>query len=99
MMPRTIFGPKREEVKVGLGKCYNEEITNLYCSPNVINSDQIKGNELSRFSSKRKERGMHRGVSLETRRMESTTTAREENVKMNLRELGWGYGLDVTSSG
>jgi hypothetical protein len=52
IMLRAIFGLKREEIKVGLRKIYNEEIHKLYCSPNIINSDQVKGNEMGRFCSK-----------------------------------------------
>jgi hypothetical protein len=33
---RRIFGPKRDEVKGDWGKLHNEEIHNLYSSPNVI---------------------------------------------------------------
>jgi hypothetical protein len=33
---RTIFGPKREESMVGCRKLHNEELHNLYASPNII---------------------------------------------------------------
>jgi hypothetical protein len=33
---RRIFGPRREEVKGGWRKLHNEELHNLYSSPNVI---------------------------------------------------------------
>jgi hypothetical protein len=33
---RGIFGPKREEVIGGWRKLHNEELHNLYCSPNII---------------------------------------------------------------
>jgi hypothetical protein len=33
---RRIFGPKGEEVVGGWRKLYNEELHNLYCSPNII---------------------------------------------------------------
>jgi len=32
---RGIFGPKRDEVTGEWRKLYNEEINDLYCSPNV----------------------------------------------------------------
>jgi hypothetical protein len=35
-MLRRIFGPKREEVAGGWRKMHNEELHNLYSSPNVI---------------------------------------------------------------
>jgi hypothetical protein len=33
---RTIFGPKRDEVTGGWRKLHNEELHNLYSSPNII---------------------------------------------------------------
>jgi hypothetical protein len=33
---RTIFGPKRDEVTGGWRKLRNEELPNLYSSPNII---------------------------------------------------------------
>jgi hypothetical protein len=33
---RRIFGPKREEVAAGWRKPHNEELRNLYTSPNII---------------------------------------------------------------
>ena len=32
---RTIFGSKREEVRGELRKLHNEELSDLYCSPNI----------------------------------------------------------------
>jgi hypothetical protein len=33
---RRVFGPKRDEVTGGWRKLYNEELHNLYSSPNII---------------------------------------------------------------
>jgi hypothetical protein len=33
---RTIFGPKRDEVTGEWRKLHNEELNNLYCSPNIV---------------------------------------------------------------
>ena len=33
---RKIFGPKRDEVTGEWRKLYNEELNDLYCSPNII---------------------------------------------------------------
>jgi hypothetical protein len=33
---RRIFGPKREEVVGGWSRLHNEELHNLYASPNII---------------------------------------------------------------
>jgi hypothetical protein len=42
---RRIFGPKRDAVRVEWRKLHNEEIHDLYCSPNimwVINSKRMR---------------------------------------------------------
>jgi hypothetical protein len=33
---RRIFGPKREEVAGGWRRVHNEELHNLYASPNIV---------------------------------------------------------------
>jgi len=33
---RTIFGPKRDEVTGEWRKLHNEELNDLYCSPNIV---------------------------------------------------------------
>jgi len=41
-----IFGPKRDEVTGEWRKLHNEELNDLYCSPNIIGGDQIDKNEM-----------------------------------------------------
>jgi hypothetical protein len=36
VLRRRIFGPKREEMKGGWRRLHNEELHNLYASPNII---------------------------------------------------------------
>jgi len=36
MMLRRIFGPKRDEVMGECRKLHNEELNDLYCSPNIV---------------------------------------------------------------
>jgi hypothetical protein len=39
---RRIFGPNREEEAGGWRRLNNEELHNLYCSPNIIRAINIK---------------------------------------------------------
>jgi hypothetical protein len=47
---RKIFRPKREEVRGEWKELHNEELNNLYFSPNIIHY-QIRKNEMGRGSS------------------------------------------------
>jgi hypothetical protein len=40
---RRIFGPKRDEIIGGWRKLHNEELRNLYFSPNIIKMVKFKG--------------------------------------------------------
>jgi hypothetical protein len=39
---RRIFGPKRDKVTGGLRKLHNEELHNLYSSPNIIRMIKLR---------------------------------------------------------
>jgi len=36
MVLRRIFGPRRDEVTVEWGRLHNEELNDLYSSPNIV---------------------------------------------------------------
>jgi hypothetical protein len=42
---RRIFGPKRDEVRGGWRKLHNEELHNLYGSPNIIGISNTPGHQ------------------------------------------------------
>jgi hypothetical protein len=43
---RRIFGPKREEVTGGWRRLHNEELHNLYSSPNIISMIKLDGRDM-----------------------------------------------------
>jgi hypothetical protein len=45
-MLRRMFGPKRDEVIGEWRRLHNEELYDLYCSPDIISGDQIKKNDM-----------------------------------------------------
>jgi predicted RNA-binding protein YlqC (UPF0109 family) len=52
---RRIFGPKGDEVTGGWRKLHDEELHNLYSSPNIMNF-QVKEDEMGRVCSKNGEK-------------------------------------------
>jgi len=46
---RRIFGPKRDEVRGEWRKLHNEELNDLYCSPNIVQHVWGRGEIYTRF--------------------------------------------------
>jgi hypothetical protein len=95
---RRIFGPKRGEVTGEWGKLHNEELNDLYSSPNIIRV--IKSRRM-RWVGHVARVGDRRGVyrfsvgKLEGRRPLGRPGRRwEYNTKMGLKAVRWGHGLD-----
>jgi hypothetical protein len=45
---RRIFGPRREEVTGKWRKLHNEELNDLYCSPNIVRVKKIEKGVMGR---------------------------------------------------
>jgi hypothetical protein len=58
---RRIFGPKRDEVMEGLRKLHNEELHNLYSSPDVIKMIKSRQIRWAGHVARMGRRGMHIG--------------------------------------
>ena len=93
-MLRTIFGPKRDEVTGEWRKLHNEELNNLYSSPNivwVINSRRMRwAGHVARMG---EGRGVYRvlvGKSEGRRPLGRPRHRWEDNIRMDLREVGYG---------
>jgi len=90
---RRIFGAKKEEVKVEWRKLHNEVLNDLYCSPNIV--PVIKSR--MRWAGNVARMGERRGVSRvlvgnpeRKRRLGRPRRRWEDNIKMDLKEVGRG---------
>ena len=103
MVLRRIFGPKRDEVRREWRRVHYKEVYALYSSPNIIRV--IKSRRL-RYAGRVACTGARRGECMvlvgkpEGRRpLERPRHGWDDNIKMDLREVGWGYVLDQCGSG
>jgi hypothetical protein len=95
-MLMRIFGPKRAEVIGGWIKLHNE-LHNLYSSPSIIRMIKTRrmrwAEHVSQIGEKRNAHRILVGK-LEGRRLLGRPRHRwEDNIKMDVREIGWG-GMD-----
>ena len=80
-------------------KLHNEELNDLYCSPNIIRGDQIENNEIGGACStygREEMRGVYRVLVGKPERKRPLARSRrrwEDNIKMDLQEVGCG-GMD-----
>jgi hypothetical protein len=95
---RRIFGPKRDEATGEWRGLHNEELNDLYSSPNII---QVIKSRRMRWAGYVARMGEKRGGYRilvgrpEGRRPLGRPRRRwEDNIKMGLEEVGWGHGLD-----
>jgi hypothetical protein len=91
---RRIFGPKRDEVTGEWRRLHNKELHALYSSPSIIR--EIKSRRLrwaGHVARMGERRGAYRALvgKPEGRRPLGRSGRRwEDNIKMDLREVGWG---------
>jgi hypothetical protein len=95
---RKIFGLMRDSVTEDWRKLHNEELNDLYYSPNIfriIKSRIMKlAGHVGRFGERKGLYGVMVGKPEEKRPLGRPRRRWEDNIKMNLQEVCWGgYGL------
>ena len=93
-VPRRIFGPKRNEVTGEWRKLHDEELNDLYCSPNitrVIKSRRMRwAGHVTRMGERRDAYRFLVGKPEGKRPLGRPRHRWDDNIKMNLQEVGWG---------
>jgi hypothetical protein len=104
---RMIFGPKREEDGSWI-KLHNDELHSLYSSPNIVRVIKLRRLKWAGHVARMGEgRGVYRvlvGRSEGKRPLGRPRLRWEDNIKMDLREIGidganWIHWLRIGSSG
>jgi hypothetical protein len=94
---KRIFGPKRDEVTGDWRKLHNEELHNLYSSPNIIR--MIKSRRMRWAGNVARMGEMRNGYRILVKKPEGKRPLGRpicrwvDNIKMDLREIGCG-GVD-----
>jgi len=92
---RRIFGPKRKEVTGEWRRLHNEDLNDLYSSPNIVRV--IKSRRMSwvgHVARMDEERGVYRvllGKPEEKRPLGRPRRRWVDNIRMDLQEVGCGY--------
>jgi hypothetical protein len=101
-MLRRILGAKRGEVTGEWRKLHNEELNDLYSSlriVQVIKSRRMrKVGDVAHIGDRRTVYRILVGKSERERPLGTTLNIWEDNMKMDLQEMGWGHRLDSTGS-
>jgi len=93
---RRVFGPKRDEVTGEWRKLNNEDLKDLYSLPSIVRVVKSRSMRWARHVARVGEgRGVHWvlvGKPEEKRPLGRPRRRWEDNIKMNLREVGGGGG-------
>jgi hypothetical protein len=92
---RRIFGPKRDEVMGEWRKLYNGELHNLYSSPDIITQMKSRRMRWVGHVACMVERKMCKvlvGKLKGKRPLRRPRLTREDGIRMDLKDIGWGGG-------
>jgi hypothetical protein len=87
---RRIFEPKKDKVTGECRKLHNDELNDLYSSPNIIR--MIKSRRMrceGHVARMRERRGVYRGKPEGKRPFGRPRCRWQDNIKMDLQEVGW----------
>jgi len=92
---RRIFGPRRDEVTGEWRRLHNEELNDLYSSPNIVRViKSIRTRWAGHVARMGEERGVYRvlvGKPEGKRPLGRTRRRWVDNIRMDLQEVGCGY--------
>jgi len=95
MVLRRIFGPRRDEVTGKCRRLHNEELNDLYSSPNIVRVIKSRIIRWAEYMARMdEERGVYRVLvgKLEGKRLLRRPRRRwVDNIRMDLQEVGFGY--------
>jgi hypothetical protein len=95
---RRIFVPKTDEVTGEWKKLHNEELHNLYSSPDIIKQIKLRqmrwAGQVAHMGEERKVYKVLVGKPEVTRPLGRPRHRWEDGIRMDLRKIGWGRGVN-----
>jgi len=91
---RRIFGPKRDKVTGEWRKLHNEELNDLYCSPNIVRVNKARRirwvGHVARMGDRKGENSVLVGKPEGKIPLGRPRRGREYNIKMDFQDVVWG---------